>query len=81
VIETERLVLRAPQPGDGAANNEAILETRDALHRGMPWARERPSVAESEEIVRQMSAAFVTRADLPMMVFYKDSRLYAFTTR
>jgi RimJ/RimL family protein N-acetyltransferase len=76
VIETERLILRAPRPGDGAAINEAILETWDVLHRWMPWARERPSVAESEEIARQMSAAFVTRADLPLMVFHKDSRTY-----
>lgn len=76
VIETERLVLRAPRPGDGAAINAAILETWDTLQRWMPWARERPSVAESEEVARQMSAAFVTRTDLPMVVFRKDSRTY-----
>jgi len=76
VIETERLVLRAPRPGDGAAINEAILETWDALQCWMPWARERPSVAESEEVARQHSAAFVTRADLPMVVLRKDSGMY-----
>ena len=72
-IETQRLVLRAQRPGDGAALNEAILETWETLHRTMPWAREQPSVAESEAKARQMHAAFVTRADLPMLVFRKDT--------
>jgi len=79
-IETQRLVLRAPRPGDGAAINEAILETWDTLHRMMPWARERPSLEESEAKARQMSAAFVTRADLPMLAFRKDTGTLAGTT-
>lgn len=33
VVETERLILRSPMPGDGVALNGAILETWDSLHQ------------------------------------------------
>jgi len=73
-IETERLVLRSPRPGDGPAMNAAILDTWDALHRWMPWARERPAVEETETIARQLHASFLTRADLPMVMFLQDRK-------
>jgi RimJ/RimL family protein N-acetyltransferase len=71
-IETDRLILRSPMPGDGHAVNEAILETWDALHRWMPWARERPTVAETEQRARQFRANFVSRVDLPMFMFLRE---------
>ena len=33
-IHTERLILRCPQPGDGAALNAAVAETLDAWRAG-----------------------------------------------
>jgi RimJ/RimL family protein N-acetyltransferase len=72
VIETERLILRSPMPGDGPALNEAILETWDALRHWMPWARERPTVEETEERARQSRANFVSRVDLPMFMFLRE---------
>jgi RimJ/RimL family protein N-acetyltransferase len=71
-IETERLVLRSPMPGDGPALNEAILDTWDALHHWMPWARERPTVKQTEQTARQFRANFITRTDLPMIMFLRD---------
>jgi RimJ/RimL family protein N-acetyltransferase len=71
-IETARLILRSPRPGDGPAMNEAILDTWDALHRWMPWARERPTVAQTEETARQLCAGFIARTDLPMFMFLHD---------
>ena len=71
-IDTERMQLRSPMPGDGAALNAAILDTWDALHRWMPWARERPSVDESETHARTARAAFLTRADLSMLMVLRD---------
>ncbi|HEX2690569.1 MAG TPA: GNAT family N-acetyltransferase [Kofleriaceae bacterium] len=71
-IATERLILRSPMPGDGPAMNEAILDTWDALHPSMPWARERPTVDETEEIARRFRAHFITRTDLPMFMFLHD---------
>lgn len=73
-IETERLILRSPMPGDGPAVNAAILDTWDALHRTMPWARERPTVEQTEETARQFRASFITRADLPMVMFLHDRK-------
>jgi len=72
VIETERLVLRSPMPGDGPAMNEALLETWDALQHWMPWARERPTVEETEERARQSRANFINRVDLPMFMFLRE---------
>ena len=71
-IETERLLLRSPMPGDGPAMNAAILDTWDALHHWMPWARERPTVDQTEEVARQFRANYLTRVDLPMFMFLHD---------
>ena len=73
-IETERLILRSPMPGDGPAMNAAILETWETLHHWMPWARERPTVEQTEQIAREFRAAFITRADLPMFMFLQDRK-------
>lgn len=53
-IETERLYLRLPQPGDGAEVNAAIRETYADLHQWMPWADHIPEVEETEQ--RRLSA-------------------------
>jgi RimJ/RimL family protein N-acetyltransferase len=71
-IETDRLILRSPLHGDGPTLNEAILETWEALHHWMPWAREQPTVDETEERARQSRTNFVSRVDLPMLMFLRD---------
>ena len=71
-IESERLILRAPRPGDGRAANEAIVETWDELHRWMPWAREPPTVEQSEEQIRDRRAKFTARTALPMTMWLRD---------
>ncbi|MBP9726765.1 MAG: GNAT family N-acetyltransferase [Gammaproteobacteria bacterium] len=50
-ITTDRLIIRPVQVGDGAIFNEAILESFSELHQFMDWAKEKPSLAESEEII------------------------------
>ena len=72
LLETERMVLRSPLPGDGPAMNAAILETWESLHRWMPWARLRPSVENTEEIARRFRESFLARTDLPMFMFLQD---------
>lgn len=52
-LETERLILRAPQLGDGAILNAAVRESFAQLSPWMPWAREIPSVGESEDYTRR----------------------------
>ena len=52
-FETARLLIRAPQPGDGAEVNAAVRETFAQLRPWMPWADHLPSVADSEHNIRE----------------------------
>ncbi|MFG6449028.1 GNAT family N-acetyltransferase [Roseateles sp. BYS180W] len=64
-----RFVLRAPQPGDGAALHAAVLETLQELQQWMPWAHAPMSVEHNEAEVRRMSAEFTLRQDLPYLIW------------
>lgn len=75
-FETERLLLRVPQPGDGKAVNDAIRESIDELRPWMPWAKVVPSVAESETFVREAALRFRNHEDLPLLLFRKSDMLY-----
>ena len=68
-IETERLVLRSPLPGDGVALNAAVCESLAELKPWLPWAQAAPTLAESELQSRRMHAKFVQREDLVMYLF------------
>jgi RimJ/RimL family protein N-acetyltransferase len=72
-IESERLVIRWPRAGAGVAVNEAIRETFADLKRWMPWAQALPSVEDSEALVRHWQAKVLTREDLPLHLFRKDT--------
>ncbi len=71
-LETPRLLLRSPLPGDGPATNEAIVESWEQVHRWLPWAQALPTVAQSEEMARQKRAEFIARTNLPMLVLPRD---------
>jgi RimJ/RimL family protein N-acetyltransferase len=71
-FESERLLLRAPRPGDGAVVNAAVVESFDALHAWVPWARDCPTLEESEVFVRQSVANWRLRSDLPLLLFRKE---------
>ena len=68
-IETERLLLRCPLPGDGAALNAAVCESLAELKPWLPWAQTAPTPDESELQCRRMHARFVQREDLVMYLF------------
>jgi RimJ/RimL family protein N-acetyltransferase len=68
-LASARLLLRAPQPGDGAALNDAVVESIELLKPWMPWAQEVPTPEASELTCRQMAARFAQRSDLPMFCF------------
>jgi ribosomal-protein-serine acetyltransferase len=73
-FETERLTIRAPQPGDGAELNRAIRESWPELEAWMPWAQgEPPTVADSEARLREARARFLTREDLWLLLFLKGT--------
>jgi RimJ/RimL family protein N-acetyltransferase len=75
-IETERLIIRAPRPGDGPAINEAVCASLEHLRPWMPWAQHVPTLEESEATVRQGAARWITREDLWMMIIRKADGLW-----
>ena len=70
-IETERLLIRMPRPGDGPALNAAVNASLDHLRPWMPWATHIPTVDESETLVRQGMARWLARQDLWLMIVRK----------
>ncbi|NWG15214.1 MAG: GNAT family N-acetyltransferase [Chloroflexi bacterium] len=75
-FETERLLIRAPRPGDGPAMNTAVLESLDHLRPWMPWAHPPPTVADSETYCRRMAARFILREDLALVLFRRSDGLF-----
>jgi RimJ/RimL family protein N-acetyltransferase len=64
-FQTERLLIRAPRPGDGLAIFEAVLESIEALRPWMEWAQQPPQhVEEIEANMRRAAIAFQAREDL-----------------
>lgn len=79
-IETERLLIRAPRPGDGAVIHASVVETLDDLRRypaSMPWTMEQPSVEKSEEHARRGAANWIIRADFPVFAFLRTTGEHA----
>lgn len=72
-FETDRLLIRAPFFGDGAAVNEAIRESIDELRKWMPWAQKTPTVEETEINVRRARVAFLERSDMRLHLFLKST--------
>lgn len=71
-FESERLLIRCPLPGDGAAVHAGIAESLDELRPWMPWAHAGPSIEASEAHARLAHAEFVARRDLPLFLFLRD---------
>jgi ribosomal-protein-serine acetyltransferase len=76
-IETERLLLRAPRPGDGAMRHQALLESQVELAPWMYWAVGDLDPNESESFVRQGAAEWLTREKLPLQIIRKSDGAYA----
>lgn len=72
-IDTERLTLRRLCPGDGAELNAAIRESIEELGPWMPWARELPTVEQSELFARSAAARFASREDLTWLLIERTS--------
>ncbi len=71
LLETERLLIRAPRQGDGQAVNESLCESLDALRPWMPWAQTAPTVSDTELVMRRASAEFILRENLMLLMFSK----------
>ena len=67
-LETERLTLAAGRAGQGAALNAAVVDSHAELKRWMPWAREIPSLEESERFCRESQAKWFAREMLDFQI-------------
>lgn len=72
-FETRRLLVRAPQWGDGTPLNEAIRESLNELRPFMPFARVTPEPEETERVVRRGRLRFLERTDMMMLMCDKES--------
>ena len=72
-IDTERLILRCPHRGDGAAVNAAVAASLPELGPWMPWAGSMPTLDESETHCRRQQGRFILREDLAMLIFARDA--------
>ena len=72
-IDTERLIIRCAQPGDGAVLNAAVCDSLEALRPYVPWAGAVPTLADSESVCRKAQARFRLREDLMMLIFERTA--------
>jgi ribosomal-protein-serine acetyltransferase len=73
-IETDRLILRAPQQsGDGIFVNEAIKESLNELRDWLPFAQNLPNVEETEANLREAHINFLRRKSFRFLIFDKDT--------
>jgi len=75
-IRTDRLTLRVPRAGDGAAVCAAVTDSLSQLRSflaSLPWVAADPSVAASELWCRTAQANFLARTDMPFLVFDRAS--------
>lgn len=72
-FESVRLIIRAPLYGDGTAVNEAVIESLEELRPWMPWAKEVPTLEESEIRIRKTRLDFLERTDFQLLLFHKET--------
>ncbi len=70
-FETERLIIRAPRPGDAPALVEAVNASLEHLRPWMPWAAQPAELEETEQRVRLGAARWLAREDLWLMLIRK----------
>lgn len=81
-IETPRMWLRCPWPGDGMAVFEAVAETLAQLREwpdSLPWAQNEQSPRVSEDYCQTCYAAWVMQVTWPMLMFDKSTEQFVGT--
>jgi RimJ/RimL family protein N-acetyltransferase len=74
-FESERLLIRAPRPGDGAMVNAAVLDSLAELRPWMVWAQQTPTVDDNERYTREAHIRFLKREELPLLLFLKGTEI------
>lgn len=75
-IETPRLLLRPPRASEGKLLNTAILESFQLLNKYMAWAKEKPSLEESEFVVKREAQNWILKkkSDPELMLLILDKK-------
>lgn len=79
-LETDRLMLRMPEPGDGTKVNQAITASLDELKPWLVFANDEPSVDDTEINTREAHAKFIKRESLRYLIFKKDTNEFVGST-
>lgn len=73
-LETERLLIRCPQPGDGVALYEAIIQSRDHLSAWLSWADwPNLSLKRAEASILRNRDRYLKCEDMTMLIFLKET--------
>ena len=68
-IITPRLLIRPPIMSDALKLNSAVVESFDLLHQWMEWAQRRPTLEDSQMVLRQAQAEWILRQNLMVLLF------------
>ncbi len=72
-FESERLIIRAPRPGDGKAVYEAVTMSIDELKQWLPFAQNEQTPEQTEINMREAHIRFLKREDLRLLIFHKET--------
>ncbi len=72
-IVTPRLLLRRPRAGDGNMINQAVHESFAELSRWMQWARELPTVEQSEAFARDAAVRYNNGSSAELLILHRDT--------
>ncbi|MHA6252806.1 GNAT family N-acetyltransferase [Oceanobacillus sp. CAU 1775] len=77
---TERLIIRAPKPGDGKAIHEAMMASIKELKPWMAFAQSEQTLEETEINVRNAAIAFLKRENLRLHCYDRETGVYILTS-
>lgn len=72
-LETERLLLRMPMPGDGKVVNKAIRASVDELKPWLGFVQKTPTVEDTEINTREAYTNFLSRKALRYLIFIRET--------
>jgi RimJ/RimL family protein N-acetyltransferase len=75
-LQTPRMLMRFPRPGDGALINPAIRESIAELQPWMPWATPTPEVKDTEVWCRQAAAKALLRQEFHWLMLRREDQHY-----
>ncbi len=79
-LETDRLILRMPQVGDGLVVNQAIVASLEEMKPWLPFVQTTPAVEDTEANIRESISNFMRRTGLRFLIFNKETQEFIGTT-